>query len=98
VVEIAKVLDRPVATRSDVRDLTAKFDENPSPVDWGSDAIYFTAYQKTQVGLFRVNPQTEICGHILLLPRTPFLGHGGDIEPSVRSAGLPACHTVSMPA
>jgi dipeptidyl aminopeptidase/acylaminoacyl peptidase len=46
------------AIPSDVRDLTAKFDEDPSPVGWGPDGIYFTAYQKTNVDLFRTNPQT----------------------------------------
>jgi dipeptidyl aminopeptidase/acylaminoacyl peptidase len=58
VVEIAKVLDKSAATLLDVRDLTPKFDEVPSPVEWGPDAIYFTAYQKTMVDLFRINPRT----------------------------------------
>jgi WD40-like Beta Propeller Repeat len=58
IVELAKVLDKAAAIPSDVRDLTAKFDEDPSPVGWGPDGIYFTAYQKTNVDLFRTNPQT----------------------------------------
>jgi dipeptidyl aminopeptidase/acylaminoacyl peptidase len=58
VVDVAKVLDRMAATPSDVLDLTTRFDEVPSPVAWAPDGIYFTAYQKTDVKLFRVNPQT----------------------------------------
>jgi hypothetical protein len=57
-VELAKVLDKTAATPSDVCDLTAKFDEVPSPVGWGPEGIYFTGYQKTRVDLFRINPQT----------------------------------------
>jgi len=58
VVAVAKVLDKAATTPSDVWDLTAKFDENPSPVEWGPDGIYFTAQQKTNTHLFRINPQT----------------------------------------
>jgi len=59
VVDLAKVLNKAATASSEVRDLTANFDENPSPLDWGPDAIYFTAYQKTNVDLFGVNPQTR---------------------------------------
>ena len=31
-----------------MRDLTAKFDEDPRPVDWGPDGIYFEALQRNQ--------------------------------------------------
>jgi dipeptidyl aminopeptidase/acylaminoacyl peptidase len=57
-VEIAKVLEKAATTPTDVRDLSAKFDENPLPLEWGADGIYFTAEQKTNTHLFRLNPQT----------------------------------------
>jgi dipeptidyl aminopeptidase/acylaminoacyl peptidase len=60
VVELAKVLDKAAINPSDVRDLTAKFDESPSPVEWGRDGIYFTAQQKTNAHLFRVSPETGV--------------------------------------
>jgi len=59
VVDLASVLAKPATAPSDVRDLTAKFDEDPYLIDWGPDAIYFGAEQKTNVHLFRVNPQTD---------------------------------------
>ena len=58
VVELAKVVNKAATTPSEVRDLTSKFDENPSPVEWGPEGIYFTAQQKTNAHLFRINPQT----------------------------------------
>jgi dipeptidyl aminopeptidase/acylaminoacyl peptidase len=59
VVELAKVVNNPATTPADVRDLTAKFDEDQYPLDWGPDGIYFAAVQKTNVHLFRINPQTD---------------------------------------
>lgn len=58
VVQLSAVLSKPAASPSDVRDLTAKFDEDPYPLDWGPDGIYFGAEQKTTAHLFRLNPQT----------------------------------------
>ncbi|MGB7849015.1 MAG: S9 family peptidase [Candidatus Acidiferrum sp.] len=58
VVDLAAVLDKPATTPVDVRDLTAKFDEDPYPFDWGPDGIYFAAQQKTTAHLFRINPLT----------------------------------------
>jgi dipeptidyl aminopeptidase/acylaminoacyl peptidase len=59
VVDLASVLQRPATTSGDVKDLTGKFDEDPYPLDWGPDGIYFAAEQKTNAHLFRINPQTD---------------------------------------
>jgi dipeptidyl aminopeptidase/acylaminoacyl peptidase len=59
VVEVATVLNKPATTPADVRDLTAKFDEDPYAIEWGPDGIYFGAEQKTNSHLFRINPQTD---------------------------------------
>jgi dipeptidyl aminopeptidase/acylaminoacyl peptidase len=56
VVDLARVLENAATTPSEVRDLTTKFDENPNLVEWGPDGIYFTADQKTNTHLFRVDP------------------------------------------
>ena len=58
VVELATVLKRPASTPGDVKDLTAKFDEDPYLIDWGPDGIYFGASQKTNAHLFRVSPDS----------------------------------------
>ncbi len=58
VVDIATVWNKPASTPSEVRDMTAKFDEDPYAIDWGPDGIYFAAEQKTNSHLFRINPQT----------------------------------------
>jgi len=42
-----------------VTDLSAAFDEDASLVDWGPDGIYFTALQKTNSHLFRIDPRTK---------------------------------------
>jgi dipeptidyl aminopeptidase/acylaminoacyl peptidase len=41
------------------RVLTEQFDENPTPLAWSSDGIYFSARQKTYQHLFRLNPTTK---------------------------------------
>jgi dipeptidyl aminopeptidase/acylaminoacyl peptidase len=58
VVDVEKVLSTPARTSADVRDLTAKFDEDPNLIDWGPDGIYFAAQQKTTDHLFRLDPQS----------------------------------------
>ena len=40
------------------RIMTENFDEDPDLVAWGDDGIYFTARQKTNTHLFRLNPET----------------------------------------
>ncbi|MBV9889099.1 MAG: S9 family peptidase, partial [Acidobacteria bacterium] len=57
-VDVDKVLGKPATTPADVRDLTAKFDEDPRLIDWGPNGIYFTALQKTTGHLFRLDPST----------------------------------------
>ena len=57
-VDVEKALAHPAKTPGDVKDLTAKFDEDPGPIDWGPDGIYFEGRQKTAGHLFRLNPQT----------------------------------------
>jgi dipeptidyl aminopeptidase/acylaminoacyl peptidase len=58
VVNLATVSTKPASTPADVRDLTAKFDEDPYLVDWGPGGIYFGAQQKTNAHLFHLNPQS----------------------------------------
>ena len=57
-VDLATVTAKPATTPADLRDLTSKFDEDPQPVDWGPDGVYFAAEQKTNRHLFRVNPSS----------------------------------------
>ena len=58
VVDVEKVLSQPAKVPGDVKDLTAKFDEDPYPIDWGAQGIYFFARQKTTSHVFRLNPQS----------------------------------------
>ena len=58
-VDVETVLAKTATTPADVRDLTAKFDEDPRLVDWGPDGIYFEALQKTSGHLFRLDPATS---------------------------------------
>jgi dipeptidyl aminopeptidase/acylaminoacyl peptidase len=39
--------------------LTAKFDEDPNLIDWGTDGIYFSGRQKTSAHVFRLDPATR---------------------------------------
>jgi len=76
-VDLAKVLETPATSPADVRDLAAKFDEDPYPFDWGPDGIYFGAWQKTSSHLFRLNPQSKAIQRItspdsLLVERASF--------------------------
>jgi dipeptidyl aminopeptidase/acylaminoacyl peptidase len=41
------------------RILTQDFDEDANLIDWGGDGIYFTAAQKTNAHLFRLDPETR---------------------------------------
>ncbi len=58
VVELATILDKTATTPSDVRDLTGKFDEDPYPLEWGPDGVFFAGLQKMSVHLFRVDPKS----------------------------------------
>lgn len=46
------------ASGGEIRSLTDAFDEDPTPIAWTADGIYFSALARTAVHLFRVNPQT----------------------------------------
>jgi dipeptidyl aminopeptidase/acylaminoacyl peptidase len=72
-VDVDAVLAKSATTPADVRDLTAKFDEDARPVDWGPDGIYFVALQRTNAHAFRLDPNsTEI--HRITAPGTFFIG------------------------
>ncbi len=47
------------AAGGEPRVLTEAFDEQPRLVAWGPDGIYFSALQKTDEHLFRLNPDTK---------------------------------------
>jgi len=42
-----------------IEDLTGGFDEDPSLEAWGPDAVYFSAWQKTESALFALDPATK---------------------------------------
>jgi dipeptidyl aminopeptidase/acylaminoacyl peptidase len=46
--------------------LTASFDEDPSLVDWGPGGIWLAAGQKTEAGLFRLDPETRAVSRVPL--------------------------------
>ncbi len=66
IVDIDKALAHTVEGIAQVNDATAKFDEHPTLIDWGSGGIYFSAMQKTSSCLFRLDPKTNAIG-----PLTP---------------------------
>lgn len=72
-VDLAAVLAQPATTASDVRDLTAKFDEDARPIDWGPDGIYFEGLHRTNGYAFRLDPQSFEIRRITT-PETFFLG------------------------
>jgi dipeptidyl aminopeptidase/acylaminoacyl peptidase len=59
VVDVDAVLAKTATTPADVRDLTSKFDEDPYPIDWGPDGIYFVSLQRTNAHVFRLDPQSS---------------------------------------
>lgn len=73
VVDLDAVLAKTATTPADVRDLTAKFDEDPRAIDWGPDGIYFVALQRTNVHAFRLDPQSAEIRRITA-PDTFFIG------------------------
>jgi dipeptidyl aminopeptidase/acylaminoacyl peptidase len=72
-VDLDAVLAKPATTPADVHDLTAKFDEDPRPIDWGPGGIYFEALQRTNAHAFRLDPQSDEIRRITA-PDTFFLG------------------------
>lgn len=55
-VELDTVVAHPATDPSEVKDLTARFDEDPDLLDWGPEGIYFAALLKTTAHLFRLDP------------------------------------------
>jgi len=53
--------------------LTASFDENPSLLDWGPNGIWIAAGQRTEAGLFRLDPVTKAIARVPL-ETTPIAG------------------------
>ena len=53
--------------------LTASFDEDPSLLDWGPNGIWLGAGQKTEAGLFRLDPVTKAIARVPL-ETTPIAG------------------------
>ncbi|HSZ09353.1 MAG TPA: S9 family peptidase [Steroidobacteraceae bacterium] len=53
-VDVAAVLAKPASAPADVRDLTKNFDEDPRPLDWVSNGLYFGATQRMTARLFRL--------------------------------------------
>jgi dipeptidyl aminopeptidase/acylaminoacyl peptidase len=59
VVDLDAVQSKPATSPADLKDLTAKFDEEVQSIDWGPDGIYFAAQQKTNAHAYRLNPATS---------------------------------------
>ena len=53
--------------------LTASFDEDPSLLDWGPNGIWIAAGQRTEAGLFRLDPVTKAIARVRL-EATPIAG------------------------
>jgi dipeptidyl aminopeptidase/acylaminoacyl peptidase len=58
VVDLDAVQSKPATSAADLRDLTAKFDEDAQPFEWAPEGIYFGAQQKTNAHLYRLDPKT----------------------------------------
>jgi dipeptidyl aminopeptidase/acylaminoacyl peptidase len=72
-VAVEAVLAKTATVASDVRDLTAMFDEDAESVGWGPDGIYFYALQRTNSHAFRVDPASKEIRRVTG-PDTFFLG------------------------
>ena len=58
-VRVADVLAKPATKPADIDDLSSAFDEDVNLIDWARDGIYFRAFQKTAVHLFRIDPKSR---------------------------------------
>jgi dipeptidyl aminopeptidase/acylaminoacyl peptidase len=67
-----------------VRSITDSFDEEPSLVDWKTDGVYFVAMQKTQMHVFRADPDS---GRISRVSTAP-VGFGLSLSSDGRRAAL----------
>ena len=57
-VDVDAALARTATSAGDVRDLTARFDEDARLDDWGPGGIYFEALQRTNSHAFQLDPQS----------------------------------------
>jgi dipeptidyl aminopeptidase/acylaminoacyl peptidase len=58
-------VDGAAATKpADITDLSSSFDEDTSVIDWAPEGIYFTALQKTNSHLFRLDPRTKTVARV----------------------------------
>ncbi|MDX1479649.1 MAG: S9 family peptidase, partial [Saprospiraceae bacterium] len=75
------------------REVGAAFDENISVVDWTPTGIYFTAWQKTDRALYRLDPQNGAITNVLSEPDRIF---GVSISDDGRSAAIQGRSDVSL--
>jgi dipeptidyl aminopeptidase/acylaminoacyl peptidase len=71
-VRVEDVLKAPATKPGDVVDLTPKFDEEASLLEWAGGGILFRAQQKVHSGLFRLDPATGSIARVT--PEDFFLG------------------------
>jgi len=71
-VRVEDVLKAPATKPEDVVDLTPKFDEEASLLEWAGGGILFRAQQKVHSGLFRLDPATGSISRVT--PEDFFLG------------------------
>ncbi|HJT18393.1 MAG TPA: S9 family peptidase [Thermoanaerobaculia bacterium] len=76
-----------------IDDLSSAFDEDASLVDWGPEGIYFTALQKTNSDLFRLDPKTRAI--VRLTPADAFVS-GVSISPDFKSMAWTAASPTAM--
>jgi dipeptidyl aminopeptidase/acylaminoacyl peptidase len=57
-VDVAAALGHPATTPQALHDLTRHFDEDPHPLAWTPHGLFFTAYQRTTMQVFRLDPAT----------------------------------------
>jgi dipeptidyl aminopeptidase/acylaminoacyl peptidase len=90
--------------------LTAAFDEDPSPIDWSPEGIFFSALQKTAAGLFLLNPDSQAVKAIVTPGTTlasqfsfskdfsavAYRGAGANAYPEIFAAAMPAASPVQI--
>ncbi|HLJ75502.1 MAG TPA: S9 family peptidase [Thermoanaerobaculia bacterium] len=77
-----------------ITDLSAAFDEDASIVDWAPDGIYFTALQKTNSHLFRLDPKTKAI--VRLTPADAFVS-GISLSRDFKSMAWTAASPTAVP-
>jgi len=94
-VDLDTVLQKPARTPADVDDLTATFDEDASLLDWGPAGIDFTALQKTNSHLFRIDPKSRTI--VRLTPADPFALGAVSLSRDFRSIAFTRGTATAMP-